>query len=1183
MYVLKRNGTKCAVSFDKIMSRIQKLCYGLDVSQIDPVGVAQKVIAGLYEGVSTKELDTLTSSITASMASVHPDYEKLAARISISNLHKETKKSFSELVKDLYIYVHPETGKAAPLVSQQLFDLMSVKEIADRVNSAIIYDRDFQISYFGFKTMERTYLKRMNNQVAERPQHMFMRVALGIHGDDIDSALETYELMSLKYFTHATPTLFNSGTPRPALASCYLISMKGDAMNSIYETLTSCALISKNAGGIGLHVHNIRASGSYISGTGGTSNGLVPMLKVFNATARYCDQGSKRPGAFAIYLEPWHADVFDFIELRKNVGSDELRARDLFYALWIPDLFMKRVEADGDWTLMCPQECPGLSDVHSAEFEKLYCQYEKDGKGRKTVRAQKLWYAILESQVDTGGPFMLYKDACNSKSNQKNLGTIKSSNLCTEIIEYSSPDETAVCLTADTEIMTENGIRRLDKLANEKIISPYDDEKLTLLQNDNYSGILLDNGVRDIYELDILGSRNIKATEDHKFLTCLFDGKTRKMTYEWKKVKDLKIKDRIVTQATDVLESYKNARNNIKEYMTLGWLTGDGHFSDKVTYVCFGKDDDISTVELVTNQLNEWRDKLPIAECGHYKAVNISTDKCGTRSWQSSQASLIKFLKNKGMKCANGPKKTIPDKIKYDASPSEIASFLSALFSADGTVGNYDRAYVSLSSASEKLLEDTQALLRCFGVDSKFVFGTVKSRGSKQGALNIHGAKNIQNFADYIGFNLHSGKQAKLNIITQIIRKNGNKCNSHLTIRNIKYAGKQQVYDIALPKHHTFLAEGLVTHNCNLVSVALPTFVDEKQKSFDFEKLRDVMKVVTKNLNNVVNVSFYPTKEAEKSNLRHRPIGIGVQGLADVFMMLKIPYESDEAKALNKRIFEHMYFWACWQSMELSQKHGPYDSYMVGNNDLGPCPAAQGILQPDLWGLKAEDYLTKDDLPWDELRLKIKEHGLRNSLLLAPMPTATSSQLLGYTESFEPLTSNIYVRRVTAGEFQVVNKYLLRDLLALKLWDKEGIMKSKIIRARGSIQNIPEIPSEIKSIYKTVWEISQKNVIDMAADRGAFIDQSQSMNLYIAQPNFGKMTSMYFYGWKKGLKTGQYYHRSLPAADGIKFTVSSSEQQQQQPKKVEAQLPTKTETQTENETAMLCSLENKEACMSCSS
>jgi ribonucleoside-diphosphate reductase subunit M1 len=504
-------------------------------------------------------------------------------------------------------------------------------------------------------------------------------------------------------------------------------------------------------------------------------------------------------------LQSWHADVFDFIELRKNVGSDELRARDLFYALWIPDLFMKRVEADGDWTLMCPQECPGLSDVHSAEFEKLYCQYEKDGKGRKTVRAQKLWYAILESQVDTGGPFMLYKDACNSKSNQKNLGTIKSSNLCTEIIEYSSPDETAVC---------------------------------------------------------------------------------------------------------------------------------------------------------------------------------------------------------------------------------------------------------------------------------------------------------------------------------------------------------------------------------NLVSVALPTFVDEKQKSFDFEKLRDVMKVVTKNLNNVIDVSFYPTKEAEKSNLRHRPIGIGVQGLADVFMMLKIPYESDEAKALNKRIFEHMYFWACWQSMELSQKHGPYDSYMVGNNDLGPCPAAQGILQPDLWGLKAEDYLTKDDLPWDELRLKIKEHGLRNSLLLAPMPTATSSQLLGYTESFEPLTSNIYVRRVTAGEFQVVNKYLLRDLLALKLWDKEGIMKSKIIRARGSIQNIPEIPSEIKSIYKTVWEISQKNVIDMAADRGAFIDQSQSMNLYIAQPNFGKMTSMYFYGWKKGLKTGQYYHRSLPAADGIKFTVSSSEQQPQPKKVVEAQSTTQTGTQAENESAMLCSLES---------
>ncbi|MBT8188145.1 MAG: ribonucleoside-diphosphate reductase subunit alpha [Croceitalea sp.] len=759
MYVVKRDGRKEPMMFDKITARVRKLCYGLN-ELVDPVKVAMRVIEGLYDGVTTSELDNLAAEIAATMTTTHPDYAKLAARVSVSNLHKNTKKSFTETMRDLHEYVNPRTGKKAPLIADDVMKVIT--ENADMLDSTIIYNRDFGYDYFGFKTLERSYLLKINGKIAERPQHMLMRVAVGIHLNDLESAVETYELMSKKYFTHATPTLFNSGTPKPQMSSCFLLAMKDDSIDGIYDTLKQTAKISQSAGGIGLSIHNIRATGSYIAGTNGTSNGIVPMLRVFNDTARYVDQGGgKRKGSFAIYVEPWHADIYDFLDLKKNHGKEEMRARDLFYAMWIPDLFMKRVEADADWTLMCPNECPGLFTNHSEAFEELYLKYEAESKGRKTVRARELWEKILESQIETGTPYMLYKDAANRKSNQKNLGTIRSSNLCTEILEYTSPDEVAVC---------------------------------------------------------------------------------------------------------------------------------------------------------------------------------------------------------------------------------------------------------------------------------------------------------------------------------------------------------------------------------NLASIALPMFI--KNGQFDHKELFKVTKRVTKNLNRVIDRNYYPVKEAENSNMRHRPIGLGVQGLADAFIMLRLPFTSDEAKKLNQDIFETLYYGAVTASMEEAKIDGTYSSYEGS-------PISKGEFQHNLWGIKDEELSGRWD--WAKLRKEVKKNGVRNSLLVAPMPTASTSQILGNNECFEPYTSNIYTRRVLSGEFIVVNKHLLEDLVSLGLWNEN--LKQDLMRANGSIQHIESIPEEIKELYKTVWELSMKDIIDMSRHRGYFIDQSQSLNLFMENANYGKLTSMHFYAWKSGLKTGMYYLRTKAAVDAIKFTLDNTKKE----------------------------------------
>jgi len=760
MNVLKRDGRKEPVMFDKITARIRKLCYGLN-ELVDPVKVAMRVIEGLYDGVTTSELDNLAAETAATMTTTHPDYARLAARISVSNLHKNTKKTFSEVMTDLYEYVNPRTGKKAPLLSDEVYKV--IMDNADDLDSTIIYNRDFGYDYFGFKTLERSYLLKLNGQIAERPQHMLMRVSVGIHMDDLKAVKETYELMSKKYFTHATPTLFNSGTPKPQMSSCFLLAMKEDSIDGIYDTLKQTAKISQSAGGIGLSIHNIRATGSYISGTNGTSNGIVPMLRVFNDTARYVDQGGgKRKGSFAIYVEPWHADIFDFLDLKKNHGKEEMRARDLFYAMWIPDLFMKRVQEDGEWTLMCPNECPGLFDSHGDEFEERYLKYEAEDKGRKTIKARELWEKILESQIETGTPYMLYKDAANRKSNQKNLGTIRSSNLCTEILEYTDENEVAVC---------------------------------------------------------------------------------------------------------------------------------------------------------------------------------------------------------------------------------------------------------------------------------------------------------------------------------------------------------------------------------NLASIALPMFV--KKGEFDHKELYRVTKRVVKNLNRVIDRNFYPVEEARRSNMRHRPVGLGVQGLADTFIQLRLPFTCDEAQKLNQEIFETLYFAAVTGSMEEAKEDGPYETYKGS-------PISKGEFQYNLWGIKDEELSGRWD--WGKLRKDVKKHGVRNSLLVAPMPTASTSQILGNNEAFEPYTSNIYTRRVLSGEFIVVNKHLLEDLVNLGLWNED--LKQEIMRANGSIQHIDEIPQELKDLYKTVWELSMKDIIDMSRHRGYFIDQSQSLNLFMEDANYAKLTSMHFYAWKSGLKTGMYYLRTKSAVDAIKFTLDNQKKKQ---------------------------------------
>ena len=838
MRVIKRNGTDELVKFDKISSRVKKQTYDLDRDYVDAMEVSKKVISGLYDGVTSKELDKLAAETAASLTRIHPDYSVLAARIAITSLKKETNKSFKETIEKLYTYVNKKTGENAGLISDEVYKV--VMDNSDKIEAMIVHDRDFNFDYFGYKTLEKAYLLKIDGSIAETPQHLYMRVAVGIWGDNLKEVQKTYEMLSTGYFTHATPTLFNAGTKKPQLSSCFLLDIDSDSIQGIYKTLADCAAISQSAGGIGLNIHKVRAKGSYIKGTNGESNGIVPMLKVFNETARYVDQGGgKRKGSIAVYLEPWHSDIKDFINLKKNHGKEEARARDLFLALWIPDLFMERVEANTYWTLFDPAEVPGLIDAVDSEtnkaFTALYEKYESEGKG-ETINARDLWLHILENQIETGVPYILYKDAANNKSNQKNLGTIKSSNLCTEIIEYTSPEETAVC---------------------------------------NLASIALP------------------------------------------------------------------------------------------------------------------------------KFVNI---------------------------------------------PS----------------------------------------------------GKTKSR-------------------------------------------------------------------------------------------------DKGLRTFDFDKLYEVSYQVTVNLNRVIDVNWYPTAETERSNLRHRPVGIGVQGLADLFAMMSLPFEDDLAKKLNEDIFETIYFAAMTASKDMAKKAYKdrtktlKDSELIVDKTFGAystfkgSPLSEGIFQFDMWGVKSDELSGRWD--WDSLRKEVMTYGVTNSLLLAPMPTASTAQILGNNECFEPFTSNIYKRNVLSGEFVMVNKHLVLDLIDLNLWNDE--IRLMMIKENGSIQNIPQIPINLKEVYKTVWEMKSANLIDMAADRGKFICQSQSMNLFMRDANVAKLNKALFYGWKKGLKTGMYYLRSNSKTQA-RQSLGVDDSMINEIPKIDTMIPkpissSMSAEEIEAMNGLTCSLDNPDDCIACGS
>jgi len=1529
MRVLKRDNTYEPISFDKVLRRIRNLCQNLKGVSADEI--SQKVCARIYDGVKTSELDELAAQLCASLLTTHPDYGFLASRIIISNHHKNTSPSFSETM-GLLFNAKDVHGIQNALISQELWDI--VKTHKSKLNSVIDYQRDFLFDYFGFKTLERSYLLKVDGKIVERPQHMWMRVALGIHGNDIKEALETYEHMSLRYFTHATPTLFNAGTPRAQLASCFLLGTH-DSITGIFKTVTDSAQISKYAGGIGIHIHDIRACGSYIRGTNGNSTGIIPMLRVFNNTARYVNQcfkgdtivytkngikqmdqvsendnlithdgtfknvlgisrnfikkqiltikithamenvdvtkehqiytlrnqalmlnystirkrletktialeycdakelkkgdfvgfpipkyiqdhsetidffrfygiligdghvcanrneygltlgfnksatfefaktflekrgihtwfakdtskhtnmirwsgnseklpipredvyiekiknipakylhlpedktmaiiqglletdgsilgeimffntsknvvyslrymllrmgiltsgnlkkcedklrsitykngkqhtiiskkdcynlripkhpklktimgdtieysstikyfeydnilwsriksvtekdyegyvydfnmcdnhnymtdmglvhnSGKRNGSIAMYLEPWHADIEAFLDIRKNHGSEEDRCRDLFTAMWIPDLFMKRIQENGDWSLMCPDESRGLSDAVGEEFETLYQKYEAEGTFRKKIKAQQLWMAILKSQIETGTPYLCYKDAANKKSNQKNLGTIKSSNLCSEILEYSNHSSYATCLTGETKILTENGLKRIDECNNETVLSYFSDDKNLIKKPTFVKSELINNGEKEVYSISFLNSRKITATKDHLFLIRTGRKQSIKSdTYEWRKLENIKKGDNIVLPANDVLPGYDiNIKINVDdEYAVAGWMIGDGwqravKENNTITLnygVCFGKYDDYAKDKVIPILNNIQQTQQSICK----RSIKEYSDKKGTTCWQTKQYSFAKYFKDKyGFEEHLGPAKIIPNKI-HNSSPNMKASFLSGLFSADGTVFIQSHFNISLSSASIELLYEVQEMLRCFGIHSKVQYSYIKSRDRSQGNVIIHGIQNIKRFLKYIGFTLSPTKQEKLEKgINTFNYERNRSINEYITVSNIEYAGKQQVYDLHVPETHNFIANGVISHNCNLASIALPTYVEYDEETgvpfYNFKKLHQIAQMITRNINKVIDRTFYPVPETESNNKQHRPIGIGVQGLANTFALMRMPFDSPEAAQLNKDIFETIYHGALTASMLLAKHREEMrieldtpaivlkrkrellkylqmipeeinlTKYRGAYSSFDGSPASQGLLQFDLWGSTPGGVLWN----WEELKGEITKYGIRNSLLLAPMPTASTSQIMGFNESIEPFTSNIYQRQTLAGEFVVINKHLIKDLLDAGLWNTE--MKNRVFTAGGSIQAIEEIPENIRALYKTAWEMKQKVLIDQAADRGIYVCQSQSLNLFVEDPEFSKLSNMHFYGWKRGLKTGVYYLRTRPRAKITAFTI----------------------------------------------
>ena len=1097
MRVIKRSGRIEDMKFDNVTNRIKNLTYGLS-DKCDSSKVAQQVFSSMYDNITTQEIDTLSAEICVGMITSDPDYEILATRIVASNIQKVCPNNFHLAMKKL---------QKAGIITDE------VAEVAQQVKEHIKTDRDFDFGYFGLKTLEKSYLQRVDGKLIETPQYMYMRVAIGIHGRDIPSVIETYDKMSQGLFIHATPTLFNAGTPRPQMSSCFLIANKEDSIDGIYGTLTECAQISKWAGGIGMHIHDIRANKSRIRGTNGQSDGIIPMLRVFNATARYVNQAGRRKGSIAVYLEPWHADIMDFLELRLNQGDEEARCRDLFSALWIPDLFMKRVEEGGNWSLFCPDKAKGLSDVYGKDFEELYTKYEEEGLANATVPAADVWKAILKSQTETGTPYMLYKDACNSKSNQKNLGVIKSSNLC---------------VAPETKILTSRG---------QQVISELQDQDVEVWNGEEFSKVNVRKTGENQKLLTVNTSKglSIRCTPYHKFWVVGHDGPIEAQNLE----KDMKI----IKHSLPVI---KTSGKTLKHAYTHGLFCADGTTSSsgepkRCSYTA--KDNGLC----MRHQLNE------------KEYENDGTCRANSNSEQKwldlyhGKKDLMKFVDYdyaSSNETCNRIRLRLPKDIdeKYlvpiNYSLDTKLEWLAGFMDGDGCVTKHIGGRgisIQIGSVHYNFLRDVLLMLQTMGVNSRINVARDETSSDMPGGR--YTSKKLWRLlipSGGVELLKSLGLQTKrLDLITEQVP---NRQALHFEkIVSVEDLGESaDTYCFNEPLRHRGVFNGILTGNCteileftdkdetsvcNLASIALPKYVNKETKTFDYDKLHEVTKIVTKNLNRVIDRNFYPVETARRSNMKHRPIGLGVQGLADVFILCGLPFDCEESRLMNAHIFETMYHAALEASSELAEVEGSYESFEGS-------PASQGILQPDMWD---GDTKFSGRYDWDAMRERVKTKGLRNSLLMAPMPTASTAQILGNNECFEPYTTNIYLRRTLAGEFVVVNKHLVDDLKKVGLWSKE--MKDLMVKAGGSIQNIVDIPDDIKNLYKTVWEISQKCIIDMAADRGRFIDQSQSMNLFMESPTLSKLSSMHMYAWKAGLKTGMYYLRSKAKARPIQFSL----------------------------------------------
>jgi ribonucleotide reductase alpha subunit len=1098
MKVLKRSGDLTEMLFDKVTKRLQKLTQSPEFEplNVQPDKVAQKVFSSMYDGISTADIDNLTAEVAIGMITENPDYETLAMRVTVSNLQKNCPKCFSDAMVALHV---------KGIVSDDF-----MKCVALQLDGEIVHKRDYDFGYFGIKTLQKGYLNE-----GETPQYLLMRVAVGIHGDDIPRVKETYHLMSQKYFTHATPTLFNAGTVRPQMSSCFLVAMKDDSIDGIYETLKECAHISKWSGGIGIHCSNIRANGTRIKGTNGVADGIVPMLRVFNNTARYVNQGGgKRKGSFAIYLEPWHADIMEFLELRLNQGDEEMRCRDLFTGMWIPDLFMEQVEKDADWHLMCPHECPGLPDVYGEEFNELYRTYVAQGRFKKVVKARTIWDAMLKSQIETGTPYMCYKDSVNAKSNQANLGVVKSSNLC---------------VAPETMILTKNGYQKISDLVGQ-VVDVWNGEEWSAVTISNTSA------KSRLVRVNFSDGTFLECTEYHKFHLQIGYGSNT----EIKPTTNLVPGDRLIKWTPPSPVEFEDTEDFSYPY-THGFFCGDGTYHS--TYSGFKT---IPTVSL-------YGEKKKLVEHLEVRTMSGEEDASGRLNVQ-----LPYDLPNKFKVPLRGTVKTRLD---------WFAGLCDADGHTQGCPGNTNQKSISVGSIHLNFLRDIQLMLHTLGVSS--IIGLLHEAGERELPDGKGGKKMFDTQACWrlvvsargvetlinAGFVTHRLDLSDFTPVSRDVRQ-------YVRVVSIEDNGRMDAtYCFNEPKRHMGIFNGVITGNCteimevsgpdetavcNLASICLPSFV--KDGSFDLDKLHQVAKVVTRNLNRVIDKNYYPTEAARKSNMRHRPIGIGVQGLADVFQMLGLSFDEPKARELNKEIFQQIYRAAILVSSDLAAEEGPYETFEGS-------PASKGILQPDMWGVNTESFAF--------LKQCIAKNGLRNSLLVAPMPTASTAQIMGNNEAFEPYTTNIYLRRTLAGEFVMVNKHLVRDLQKIGKWNPQ--IKNEIIRAGGSISQIDGIPLDIKHIYRTIWEIPQKSILDMAADRGAYIDQSQSLNIFMENPSVAKLSSMHMYGYHRGLKTGMYYLRTRAKAKPQQVTVT--------PQAVTA--PTEEEV-------LACSLANPEGCLMCS-